>query len=217
MDGFSPAPSLLRRLTSRFNARKIVLRQYHISPTLGQEIEAEIARFEQDLDNDDPIILEIRPVEGEDQPGSNLALESLHEAIKTSRVGVWGLVMGTCQFSAMYVLQSCQYRMAVPEATFKFHDMRVLIPVSDILRYVDVFPDDDIESTLRILRRLLERYKAFVTAERRTVAKMYKRRIPSLELDVLVSYMREEKELSAYQALALGIIDRIERIPPVVH
>lgn len=212
-----PAPSLLRRLTSRFNTRKIILRQCHITPDLGQKIEEEIARFEKDSENRDPIILEINATEGQDLIGSNLALESLRRVIENSHVGVCGLVTGSCQFSAMYVLQACGYRVAVPEAILKFHDMRTLFFKSDITRYIDIFPDDDVDEVMEVLRGLVERYKVFITAERETAARVYRKRIPSLELDVLISFMREERELSAYQALRLGIIDKVERIPPVVH
>ncbi|MFH1472984.1 MAG: hypothetical protein ABIF06_01030 [bacterium] len=202
--------SLLERLTSRFNLRKVSLTKGILSYADAGKIEVGIVRLERESDTDDPIILEIDTRDGSNDIGSRMAVDHLRDVIKDSRVGVWGYVKGSCKLSAMYLLQSCAVRLAVPEATLQFHDMRrVLI--------LDVFREDDPAILTNMVEKLIYHAGVEVTAERFNIARMYQARMPKLSIYRILEMMRDEVELSAEQALEHGVIDIVAPVPPAVH
>ncbi len=193
------------RLENPLDPRRILLIGGNFSREKALEVEGRISRLEQEAG--DPIVLEIDSSRNESQEGSRMAADRLHEVVGSSRVGILGLVTGSCRLSAMYVLQACKYRFAVRSAVLQFHDLRRIIKL-------DIFRGDDLERILGEIRELLIMTHWAVESEKMEVAERYQRRFEHLPVGLVLSLMEDEVEFTAAETLRLGIIDLIVEAGP---
>jgi len=202
--------SLFARLLNPFSQRVVHLNKSTITYADVRKLKDDIEQIVVESDSTDPVILMIDTPGDAGEMGSRHAMEALRQMIENSRVEIWGMVTGQCRLASMYILQSCHLRVAVPEATLQFHDLRRVI-------VLDVFASDDPTVVGDMVAKIVECVKWDVIRERWTVAMFYQSRMRRISTIEILELMRDEAHLSAYQALSLGVIDRVEHIPSVVH
>lgn len=199
---------LLRKLTNPFYSRRVELLGGNFSLEEALRVECEIARLEEE--GDEPIVLIIDSSRNGIGQSSRAAADHLFRVIQSSRVEIWGFVVGTCRLSAMYVLQACNYRLAVKTATLQFHDLRRVLTL-------DIFHGDDLSRILMMVARILVKTYFAVEGERRAVAQKLEKRNPHLPEGLILSLMKDEVEFTAEEALDLRIIDLVVEYQPAVH
>ncbi len=140
------------------------------------------------LDPGKKVLLLIDSIGGNCQIGYSLA-----NAIQ-AHGNVTGLVVRVCKSMANVVLQSCQTRLAVPQATFLFHSLADRLEI----KFIDLMDDDWVREKQKEAQTHQQRYYHYITG-----------RSENISIDDVRQWCKEEMEFSAHKAWKLGLIDGI--------
>lgn len=172
--------------------RRAVLLMDEIEDGLCEHVSPILMRYA--LESASPVTVII------DSPGGDVRLGlRLHDLIRAMPGPTKGVVIGKCWSIAVPILQACTERAATLHSTFRFHE---------VTRALHDFKRSDRSSIAYILRDSLECQHLI----EQTILSRSR-----LTLQQLRKHMREgerhEVELSAAQALKMGLIDRIVTQP----
>jgi ATP-dependent Clp protease protease subunit len=123
---------------------------------------------------------------------------AIHDVLKFSQAPIIGLVTGRCCSMATTILQGCIIRLALENSWFLLHGINHHLSF-DLKENSDL---DEIKKTIDSSAAELKIYQ-------QNINNIFLDRSKELNKDKLIKIMQKDKEMTAVEALKIGLIDEI--------